>query len=352
MSARYARAQIESAVAQSLVIGLEGLEASADELAMVAQGRVGGVILFARNVESPEQVWALNESLRRAAVGLPPLFVMVDQEGGSVARLRAPFTDGPDMAALGAADAAALAAHGRRMGRELAAAGFNFNLAPVVDVHAVQGGVMARRSLGADPLKVGELAAAFIQGQQEAGCLACAKHFPGLGRTTADSHRHRPLVELSRDELDAVELPPFRRAIAADVAGVMVCHAVFTAVDADRPASLSPAVIEGLLRGEMGYQGLTLSDDLEMGALAAHGLAPAQAATQAYIAGCDLLLVCRRAEEALTAGREITDMIIDGRIQPAVAQAKLERVLRAKAGLRHLPPPLDQLRAALSHKGA
>lgn len=204
------RRAVRNSLAQSMVVGLPGLEAGPDELALAAEQGLGGVILFARNVESPAQVWQLNYDLRRAAANAerPPLWVMVDQEGGSVARLHAPFTDGPDLAELGGADDEALMAHGAKLGREALAAGFNWDLAPVMDVHAMEGGIMARRSLGADPALVGRLGAAFIRGMQEAGCLACAKHFPGLGRTTADTHKERPTVNLSRAELEAVELPP------------------------------------------------------------------------------------------------------------------------------------------------
>jgi len=342
-------ASLRAALAQSFIVGIAGLEASERELALFGAHGLGGVILFARNLAGPLEVWELNYRLRRAAAEAerPPLMVMVDQEGGSVARLGPPFTHGPDLADLGGDSVEGLAAHGGRMGRELIAAGFNWDLAPVLDVHAHPAGVMARRSLGGDPERVARLGAAFIQGMQDAGCMACAKHFPGLGRTTADTHRERPTVDLSRDELEAMELVPFRAAVAAGVAGSMVCHAVFSALDPGRPASLSPAVVEGLLRGGLGYGGLVLTDDLEMGAIA-HDMDPAQAAVEAYLAGCDLLLICHRPELALAALDRLEDMARAGEISPERVWAGWRRIMAVKQRLEPLPPDPGVMAGLLS----
>jgi beta-N-acetylhexosaminidase len=340
-----------SILAQSFVVGVPGPMASGRDLRLAGAEGLGGIILFARNVESPVQVWELNYHLRRAAAEADrlPLFIMVDQEGGSVARLHEPFCDGPGLAEFADADALTLKAHGARLGRELAAAGFNWNLAPVLDVHAVDGGIMALRSLGSDPERVAELGAAFIAGQQEAGCLACAKHFPGIGRTTADTHKVRPRVGLSRDQLEAMELRPFRRAASAGVAGIMICHAVFEALDPDRPASLSERVIQGVLREDIGFTGLTLSDDLEMGALAAE-LEPDEAAVQAYLAGCDIMLICHRPDLALSALDKLVAMAEAGDIPQERIWATYNRIQAAKNGLEALPGDLAGLHAVLNKK--
>ncbi len=347
------RRAVHNSLAQSLVVGIPGLEARPEDLALVAEQGLGGIILFARNVESPVQVWQLCYDLRRAAAQAdrPPLLMLVDQEGGSVARLRQPFTDGPDLAALGKADEPVLAAHGARLGRELKAAGFNWDMAPVLDVHAIEGGVMARRSLGGDPARVASLGAAFIQGMQGAGCLACAKHFPGLGRTTLDTHKERPTVELSRAELATVEWPPFVAASQAGVAGVMICHAVYTALDPEKPASLSATVIQEVLRGELGYGGMVLSDDLEMGAVVG-GMSPEQAVVDAYIAGCDLILMCSQPELALAGLEMLVDMVMAGEIDPALVAERTRRIVQLKQGLEPLPPDLHVLRQVLAeHQG-
>ncbi|MCB2225225.1 MAG: beta-N-acetylhexosaminidase [Desulfarculaceae bacterium] len=343
------RQVVQNTLAQSLVVGIPGPEAGPEELELVAGRGLGGVILFARNVESPAQVWRLCYDLRRAAseADRPSLLMLVDQEGGSVARLHEPFSDGPDLAALGDADEAALRAHGARLGRELVAAGFNWDMAPVMDVHALEGGIMARRSLGADPERVGRLGAAFIQGMQAEGCLACAKHFPGLGRTTLDTHKVRPVVNLSRVELEAVELPPFAAASQAGVAGVMICHAVYESLDPEHPASLSPTVIQGLLRGELGYEGLVISDDLEMGAVAG-GMAPEDAVVQAYMAGNDIILMCSKPELALAGLDKLTALVMAGEIDPELVAERARRIVRLKQGLAPLPPDLSVLRAVLA----
>jgi beta-N-acetylhexosaminidase len=326
---------IRKMLAQSFTVGIEGVKASPEELALFAGQGLGGVILFARNIESPRQVWELNRSMQKAAgeAGNPPLFVMLDQEGGSVARLKEPFTCGPDMAELGAVgNADALKEHGGRMGQELLAAGFNWNLAPVVDVHAIPDGVMARRSLGSDPGLVGGLAAAYIQGLAQAGCLSCAKHFPGLGRTTLDTHTSRPQVDWSLDELERMELPPFRAAARAGVSGIMVSHAVFSALDPENPASLSATVIKEHLRGGLKYEGCVLSDDLEMGAVAA-SLQPDQAAVKAYLAGCDILLICHRPRYALKALDTLCEMAGKGGLSLEHIGAAAARIKTLKQGL-------------------
>ena len=343
-------AELRSLLAQSFVVGLEEKRPTAAELELFSREGLGGAILFARNLEAhdPAQAWEFNTALARAAKegGRPPLFIMLDQEGGSVARLKTPFTAWPDMARLAEAPPEALRAHGRRMGAELAAAGFNWDLAPVLDVHAMEDGIMAHRSLGSDPILVGELAAAYIQGMQGAGCLACAKHFPGLGRTTLDTHKDRPVVDLSRGDLDAVELPPYRLAIKAGVAGVMICHAVYSRIDPENPASLSSKVIKGVLRDELGYDGCVVSDDLEMGALLA-SMQPDEAAVRAYLAGCDILLICHHAEYALSALNRLEAMAQKGGLPMERIQATARRIEALKKKLPYGPPPLGKLKQIL-----
>ena len=328
---------LRARLAQSLIIGMENPEPDPHTVELISRHAVGGVILFARNIVAPEQVWRLNSSLQQiaAAAGRPPLFIMVDQEGGSVARLRAPFIHEPDLCVLGHSDEKTLFTHGAQMGRELIASGFNWNLAPVVDVHCQDGGVMHKRSLGSDPLKVGKLAAAYINGLHSAACLSCAKHFPGLGRTSIDTHKLGVKVELTMQQMREVELPPFVAAMAARVSGILVGHATFSALDTHNPASLSSMVIDGLLRQQLQYNGLVLSDDLEMGAI---NLDPAKAAAAAYQAGSDLLLICRRSEFAVPALEEMTALACDGKISGERICASFDRIRRLKAGLPAMKP--------------
>jgi len=284
------------AVGQRFMVGFDGHTASPDVKHMIRDLGVGHVILFARNVAEPEQVADLVrelQSVAREARHDLPLLVAVDQEGGRVARLREPWTLWPPQRAIGRVGSDDLA---RRMGAalalELKACGIRCDFAPVVDVDSnPKNPIIGDRSFGDDPDLVGRLGAALIQGLQDGGVAACAKHFPGHGDTDVDSHLALPVVEHSRSRLEEVELPPFRKAIEAGVATIMTAHVVVRELDPDVPATLSPAIIDRLLRKQLGFQGVIVSDDLEMKAVAAHW-GPADAALRAVRAGCDILPVC------------------------------------------------------------
>ncbi len=282
-------------VAGLFAVGFHGTAPSPEVLELIRRG-VHGVVLFGRNVESAEQVAELVAALKRAAGR--PLLVSIDQEGGRVARLRAPqgFTELPPMRALGRTGDAALAEEvGALLGRELRAVGVDLDYAPVVDVDTNPANpVIGDRSLSRDPRQVARLGVALARGLQGAGVAACAKHFPGHGDTAQDSHRDLPRLPHDLARLRAVELVPFRALAAAGVASVMTAHVVFEALDPVRPATLSPPVLE-LLRSECGHQGCVVSDDLEMRAVADH-FALEEAVPAALRAGVDALLVCHRAE--------------------------------------------------------
>jgi beta-N-acetylhexosaminidase len=279
---------------QLLFVGFDGHEAPADVLELAAAGRIGGAVLFARNVAGPDQLRALVAALHAAAPPEHPLVVAVDQEGGRVQRLRAPWTEWPPMRRLGEIDRPDTTRRvGRALGRELGALGIDLDFAPVVDVDTNPANpVIGDRSFARTPEAVSRHAAAFIRGLQGEGVAACAKHFPGHGDTHVDSHFALPRIDHDLDRLREIELRPFRAAARAGVASMMTAHVVVSAVDPDRPATLSPPVLD-LLRTELGYDGVVFGDDLEMAAVAQH-FAPAEAARQALAAGCDALLVCSR----------------------------------------------------------
>lgn len=283
-------------VGQRMVVGFDGHEASADVKRLIRQFAVGGVALFARNVAAPEQVAELVrelQSVARDAGQDQPLLIAVDQEGGRVARLRAPWTLWPPLRAVGRLGSEETA---RRMGKALAAElvplGIRCDFAPVMDVDTnPKNPVIGDRSFGDDPDLVGRLGAALIAGLQEGGVAACAKHFPGHGDTELDSHLDLPRVDHSPSRLEDVELRPFRAAIAADVAMVMTCHVVVSAWEEDVPATLSARVVDDVLRRRLAYPGVIVSDDMEMKAVAARWPA-GERAVRAAQAGCDLLCYC------------------------------------------------------------
>ncbi|MDP1025644.1 beta-N-acetylhexosaminidase [Sphingomonas sp. KR1UV-12] len=278
-----------------IVVGIAGPLLSPDERRMLAEVDPAGVILFARNVVDPPQLRALTAALR-AATDRADLALLIDQEGGPVARLRPPlwpafpaasvFADAYARAPMTAIQAAR--ANGEALGHVLAAAGITMNAAPVLDLtHAGADPVLADRTFGSDPLQVAALGRAWVEGMATAGVVAIVKHLPGHGRATVDPHHALPVVTPDAEAL-AADFAPFRRLSSYAVAG-MVGHVVYAAWDPERPASLSPTVIGQVVRDTIGFDGLLLSDDLHMGALSG-GMAERAAA--AIVVGCDLALCC------------------------------------------------------------
>ena len=257
---------------------------------------MGGYIVFGRNVETPQQVHALLEGIREKE-GDRPLVYAVDQEGGRVARIREPLTVWPAMAQLGALRNEGLAeAVGQALGEELAALGFTMDFAPVVDVRCpTTTDSIGDRALGDDPRWVARLGGALVRGLHEAGLSACAKHFPGHGHVETDSHVDLPTCPLDEATLQQNHIAPFAASLEAGVDAVMTAHVLYPEVDAQRPATLSPTWIDGVLRRQLGFDGAVLTDDLGMGAIVKHGGIGA-AAVQAIRAGVDGLLVCRHIE--------------------------------------------------------
>ncbi len=316
---------------QLLMVGVPGPRMDEVAREMVRDLQVGGVILFARNIESPEQVWELCRDLQQealAASGLP-LLISVDQEGGPVQRLKAPFTIIPPARNLGLeATPPEVELLARQTARELALAGINMNLAPVVDVPRSPACPMWHRAFSSDPEKAARFALAAMRGYLAGGVIPVAKHFPGLGDTMADSHEVLPQA-LSNDAKREADLLPFREAAAAGVPAVMTAHLLVPQWD-DRPATLSAVALEDWLRRRLKFQGVVITDDLEMGGIASQ-LPVAQAGREALAAGADLLLICNNWE----AIRETVRLLQgDAALAPrAEAAARRLRLLRQKISL-------------------
>jgi beta-N-acetylhexosaminidase len=305
-----------------------------DTDSLIRDHNPGGVILFARNVEDPLQVARLCRDLQRRALEChgTPLFLAVDQEGGRVARLRDPFTPFPGNAAIGACERSVEEAleFGRVTALEMRLVGLNMDLAPVVDVR--RGEIekhLDGRSFGEDPVQVGLLGKAVIRALQSNGVMAVAKHFPGLGRASLDPHFHLPRIEIDRDELESINLPPFRAAVEAGVSGIMTSHAVYPALGSDLPATLSSSILSGLLRTELRFPGLVLTDDLEMGAIAAHWTVP-EGAAAAFAAGADLLLICKEQDLVKQSALLIAERLASNQIPHRQLAGSLERIRSAK----------------------
>ena len=277
---------------QLLSVGLDGTVAGDELRARIAASEVGGVMLFRPNIVNPGQLATLVADLRGAAPGDRPLLVSIDQEGGLVQRLRAPATVWPPMLSVGrAGDAARTQAVGRALGEELAAVGVGWNFAPVLDVHTnPDNPVIGNRAFGTSPEAVARQALAFWRGLRAAGLVGCGKHYPGHGDTTTDSHHELPVVAHDADRLRAVELAPFAAAAAAGLEAFMTAHVLYPALDPDRPATLSRRIATDLLRGELGFRGVLVSDDLGMKAVADR-YPIEELAVGAIEAGVDHLLV-------------------------------------------------------------
>ena len=329
------------------VAGYEGTSLPPDYAEMLAAG-LTGVILFKRNLVHgadgaldlealTAHTRAVHEAgARQRGAGLP-VVCSVDQEGGPVARLRKPFTELPPMRSIGERGDLDLARRvGRQLGRECLAAGFNVNYAPVLDVDTNPANpIIGNRSFSRDPQAVADMAGALLAGMQEAGVLGCGKHFPGHGDTDADSHVDLPVLSHDLERLRHVELLPFR-AVANQMHLVMTAHVLFPALDARWPATLSPAILEPLLRTECGYSGVIVSDDLEMQGVA-KVLDPAACVRAGLRAGVNLFLVCRKRdvlEQALGAAQAV----LAGTEEPVLRQAALASIRRVRELRTRLTP--------------
>src|SRR4051812_45143211 len=252
-------------IGQLLIAGFNGHQLSPELRSLAREFGLGGVILFARNIAEPEQIAEVAFEASRLLPELPA-WVSVDQEGGRVARLKAPFTEWPPMATLGRSGDIRLAERfARALALELKSVGITLDYAPVLDIHTnPKNPVIGDRALADQAAEVARLGAAIVRTLQSEGIAACGKHFPGHGDTSADSHLELPLVEHPPERLREVEFLPFKAAIDAGVATIMTAHVLVPSLDEKRPATLSRRIVADLLRGELRFEGVILSDDLEM----------------------------------------------------------------------------------------
>jgi len=324
---------------QVLVAGFPGTEAPEELLRATERGELGGILLFKRNLGQMHEVAALVARFAEKAPHDCPLLVAVDQEGGRVARLGEPVLRLPPMAKLAAlGDLELTERAGAMLGRQLAALGFSMNFAPVLDVNTnPENPVIGDRAFGTTAPQVIAQALAFARGlEAPGGVLGCGKHFPGHGDTDLDSHLALPRLPHDRVRLEQVELAPFRAA-RGRIAALMTAHVVFEKLAPGVPATLAPQVVTDLLRGELDYDGLVISDDLEMRAIADH-YGVEQAACLAIEAGCDTLLVCSRLDWLARARHALAEKAAaDPRFRLRLENA-VERAMTVRT--RRIPNPV------------
>jgi beta-N-acetylhexosaminidase len=323
---------IEDRVGQMIMAGFDGLTAPEYFLDWLREGRIGGVILFARNVASPEQLARLTKQLHDAAKY--PLLIAIDQEGGTVARLRDGFTESPGAMALasisdGAEDVTMRVS--QILGEEMAELGINWTFAPSVDIsYNADNPTVGTRSFGSDPKHVATLASAAIKGFQAGGVAACAKHFPGLGNTAIDTHLALAKLDTPLEHLLAVDLEPYRVAMQNGLATIMTTHTLFTELDKDHPATLSEHIIARLIREELGFDGVVTTDCLEMKAIDDHyGIA--ESSLRAANAGVDIILVSHTADKQSKAYDSLLEAVKRGDVAEAVINKANKRIATLKA---------------------
>ncbi|MDH5762856.1 MAG: beta-N-acetylhexosaminidase [Nitrospinota bacterium] len=326
---------------QMIMAGFEGTTLTPETEELIRKYHVGGLILFSRNYENPEQLYTLIRDAQDVAAssstGLP-LFISVDQEGGRVARLTEPFTQYPPFCCLGNSGSEDLARRfGQSLAAELADVGINMDYAPVLDVHTnPDNPIIGDRAIGSDPETVAKLANAFIEGFRAKNMIPVGKHFPGHGDTHLDSHLDLPTVDRDAATLEAVELLPFKETIARGLEVIMTAHVIYTAWDKDNPATFSKTILQDILRKRLGFQGIIMSDDLEMKAV--ENYFPFEAFPRMGVeAGLDMFLICNNVDKVRTLHDQLTRDVNKGTIPTAPIQQSVERILHLKKNLT-LPP--------------
>jgi len=316
-------------VGQLMMIGIHGKSLNDDAKFMLNEYRVGGIILFDRNMESKDQVKTLITDINKAgkSAGLTPLFLGIDQEGGAVARMDDKLIKVPPAEEVGKAPVEQAAALAKEVGTELKELGFNINFAPVADLGLTYG-----RSYSTNPDEVVRYASAVGKSYDEAGLWYSYKHFPGIGKTDVDLHADTSIVPVSKETLLSEDTKVFVDLIKKSKPNtytIMVSHAMYPQIDPDHPSSLSKAIITDWLRKDMGYNGVVVTDDMDMGALAKH-YTFGDMAVQSILAGSDILLVCHEYEHMQEAYNGLMKAVKDGRISKERLDESVKRILLMK----------------------
>ena len=316
-------------VGQLLMIGIHGKTLNDDAKFMLNEYRVGGIILFDRNMESKDQVKSLIADINKTgkSAGLTPLFIGIDQEGGAVARMENQLIKVPPAEALGKESIEQAVSLAKQSGTELKDLGFNINFAPVADLGLTYG-----RSFSTNPDEAVRYASAVGKAYDEAGLWYSYKHFPGIGKTDVDLHADTSVVPVSKETLlneDTKVFVDLIKQSKPNTYAIMVSHAMYPQIDADHPSSLSKAIITDWLRKDMGYNGVVVTDDMDMGALAKH-YTFGDMAVQSILAGSDILLVCHEYEHMQEAYNGLMKAVKDGRISKERLDESVKRILLMK----------------------
>ncbi|MCB0356756.1 MAG: beta-N-acetylhexosaminidase [Bdellovibrionales bacterium] len=337
-------------IGQLYIIGLQGPELLPEEAQFIVENNIGGVILFDRNIVSPQQLHSLCSSLQALRNKMPdkaPLFISIDMEGGRVHRLKAPFTQWPPLGQFADLDSTSLAfKFTNAMGQELRAVGINLDFAPCIDVLTnPENKVIGDRSAGADPEHVGKMASAFVRGYIKSGVLSCVKHYPGHGNTLVDSHEELPIEETTLETLQNRELVPFKKSFRARAEMCMTAHIKFTKIDPEWPVTLSAKFIKEILRKDLRFSKIVITDDLDMKALR-HHYSIEEIPVRALEADCDILLYCNEFDVPPKSIAAVEEAISKGRLNTDSINEKYQKVLSLKKRSLKDPDPLPFAEAA------
>ena len=327
--------ELNSKIGRLFMAGIPEPQLDPDTETLIRDYCLGGVILFGRNIENPIQLAKLCNDLQEIAIKYhgTPLFLAVDQEGGPVSRFKEPFTLFPGNTAIGedqmSVDRAVEFA--RVTAKEMRLVGLNMNMAPVVDVQVGQPEKhLAGRMFSDDPEKVAQLGQTVVREFQRKGIMTVAKHFPGLGKSPLDPHHHLPTIDMGEKEMGENNLPPFRAVITENVCAIMTSHAIYPTLDPDLPATISEKVLTGLLRETLGFRGLIITDDLEMGAIGKNW-GVANGAVAAFEAGADILLICKEQNLVLESLNMLRRKLIRDEISFQRLEQSVGRIMKAKS---------------------
>jgi beta-N-acetylhexosaminidase len=326
---------LDDKLGQLMLVQFVGHTATPDAIRMINEQGAGGVLFFGPNIDTETQVKALTAQLQ--SIASIPLLIAVDQEGGPVNRFQGIVGSLPSASSLTSPDQAR--ARGANDARYLHDLGFNLNLAPIADV-GVANPELAGRTFGSDPARVATYAGAYLDGlQQDSQVTATLKHYPGLGATATDPHLGLPVLNRSRPDWERIDLEPYRELLDQhDVRAIMVSHEMIPAVDKDYPSSLSPAIVNGVLREELGYQGVVVTDSLYMGALNAHWSVP-QAAVLAVLAGADLIIGPDGPQTVKLTKDAFHQALDSGKLTQERLDQSVQRVLLMKIKMGVIPMP-------------
>lgn len=346
---------LEEKVGQLILAGVDGTTLDANAKKMIAQDRVGGIILYSNNVSDLKGLVSLVSAIKKANAPNPaPIFVSADQEGGRVNRLPKEYAKFPANGVVGQSGKPEAAGEmGSLIGQAMLSAGFNMDFAPVLDVNSnPDNPVIGDRSFGSTPELVKKLGIAELEGIRGEGVIPVVKHFPGHGDTAVDSHHDLPVIDKTADQLEKLELVPFEAAVQDGAEAVMVAHILFPKIDPDKPGSLSGKIIGDLLRGKLGYQGVVITDDLGMGAITKHYPLP-EASVDAIKAGADILLVGHGYDNEHAAYEAVLKSVKDGTLSEERIDESVYRILKLKSDYdlhdrATAVPNLTQLNAAIA----